>query len=216
MVGKLFCGVDEAGRGCVIGPLVVAAFAATPKDFKKLKEYGVADSKVLTPRQRRELFQIFKRQHRFEYVVIEPRKVSASLRVHGGIGLNEVEYTSIADLLKRIRPAVAYVDSPDRNVRKARNRILSHVGHDVEVRCMVHGDRRHVLIAAASVVAKVVRDEKIERLKRVLGDFGSGYPSDPVTRKWLVENISHPEFDKYVRRGWKTLDKLRQTTLDQF
>ncbi|MEM0439998.1 MAG: ribonuclease HII [Candidatus Caldarchaeum sp.] len=216
MAGKLVCGIDEAGRGCVIGPLVIAAFAAAPRDLRKLKDYGVADSKVLSPRRRLELFQIFKQHYRFEYVVIKPRKVSESLRVHGGMGLNEVEYMSIAELVKRFRPDVVYVDSPDRDVRKARSRIVSHVRHDVEVRCMVHGDSRNVLIAAASIVAKVMRDKKIEQLRKILGDFGSGYPSDPLTRKWLMENSSKPEYGKYVRHGWKTLDRLRQTTLDQF
>ncbi|MCS7110129.1 MAG: ribonuclease HII [Candidatus Caldarchaeum sp.] len=216
MADVLLCGVDEAGRGCVVGPLVITAFAAHPQDLQTLRSIGVADSKTLTPKKRLTIYNQLKKTFKIEHKIIQPRRITSNLRASGGAGLNELEYRSIAELVEKIRPVKVFVDSPDRNVGRARQRILQNLEMEVDVRCMVKGDRRHVLVAAASVAAKVVRDMKIERLKRELGDFGSGYPSDPKTRRWLVENKGFDGFSRHVRLGWKTLDRLKQTTLDQF
>ncbi|MCS7133801.1 MAG: ribonuclease HII [Candidatus Caldarchaeum sp.] len=216
MADVLYCGVDEAGRGCVLGPLVISAFAARPQDLQTLRSIGVADSKTLTPIKRLTIYNQLKKTFKIEHKIIEPRRITSNLRSSGGAGLNELEYHCIAELVEKIRPVKVFVDSPDRNVGRARQRILHYLGMELDVRCMVRGDCRHVLVAAASVAAKVVRDMKIEELKRRVGDFGSGYPSDPKTRRWLVENMDFDGFSRVVRLGWKTLDRLEQTTLDQF
>ncbi|MDW8359982.1 MAG: ribonuclease HII [Candidatus Caldarchaeum sp.] len=216
MADVLVCGVDEAGRGCVVGPLVVSAFLANSRDSKMLRELGVADSKTLTRRRRQELFNKLAENFEYETAVVPPTRITSSLRSMGGKGLNDLEYFHIARLIDKLRPRRVYVDSPDRNTRRARKRILDYLSADVEVVCMVRGDRRNVFVAAASIVAKVVRDEKVERLRRVLGDFGSGYPSDPKTRFWLSQRLDSADVSRFVRLGWKTLDRIGQTTLDIF
>ncbi|MEM1943970.1 MAG: ribonuclease HII [Candidatus Caldarchaeum sp.] len=216
MADGLVCGVDEAGRGCVVGPLVISAFLCRRRDAGLLRKMGVADSKSLSRRRRAELYQLLEERFRFETVLIEPRRISLSLRASGGMGLNELEYLHVARLIDRLNPSRVYVDSPDRNVRRARLMILKHLKRRADVRCMVRGDKTNIFVAAASVVAKVVRDREVERLKPVLGDFGSGYPSDPKTRRWLAQNLETSAVDGFVRLGWKTIDRLRQTRLDDF
>ncbi|MCS6768999.1 MAG: ribonuclease HII [Candidatus Caldarchaeum sp.] len=216
MADVLVCGVDEAGRGCVVGPLVVSAFLANSRDSKMLRELGVADSKTLTRRRRQELFNKLAENFEYETAVVPPTRITSSLRSMGGRGLNELEYFHIARLIDKLGPRRVYVDSPDRNTSRARKRILDYLSADVEVVCMVRGDRRNVFVAAASIVAKVVRDEKVERLRRVLGDFGSGYPSDPKTRFWLSQRLDSADVSQFVRLGWRTIDRVRQTTLDMF
>lgn len=216
MAKGLLCGVDEAGRGCVVGPLVIAAVAAERDELPLLKALGVADSKTLSPRRREEIFEKLRTSFRVGYMVVTPRRISSCLRVNGGDGLNELEYGVMAELVQSFRPRILFVDSPDRDVRRARRRLLEKLEMEMDVRCMVKGDRRHVLVAAASIVAKVVRDRRVEMLRRRLGDFGSGYPSDPKTRKWLLENLGQAAIKPYIRMGWATLENLRQTRLDEF
>ncbi|MEM4495180.1 MAG: ribonuclease HII [Candidatus Caldarchaeum sp.] len=216
MAKGLLCGVDEAGRGCVVGPLVIAAVAAEHDELPIFKGLGVADSKTLSPQRREEIFEKLRENFRLGYMVVTPRRISSCLRVNGGEGLNNLEYDVMAELVRRIGPRVVFVDSPDRDVRRARRRLLEKIDADMEVKCMVEGDRRHVLVAAASIVAKVVRDRRVEMLRRRLGDFGSGYPSDPRTRKWLLENLEQPAIRPYIRMGWATLENLKQTRLDEF
>ncbi|MEM0349583.1 MAG: ribonuclease HII [Candidatus Caldarchaeum sp.] len=216
MAKGLLCGVDEAGRGCVVGPLVIAAVAAEHDELPILKGLGVADSKTLSPQRREEIFEKLRENFRLGYTVVTPRRVSSCLRVNGGEGLNDLEYDVMAELVRRIAPRMVFVDSPDRDVRRARRRLLEKLDADMEVKCMVKGDRRHVLVAAASIVAKVVRDRRVAMLRRRLGDFGSGYPSDPKTRKWLLENLGQAAIRPYIRIGWATLENLKQTRLDMF
>ncbi|MEM4164109.1 MAG: ribonuclease HII [Candidatus Caldarchaeum sp.] len=210
------CGVDEAGRGSVLGPLVISAVLASPPQARSLRSLGVADSKTLTPLRRFELYQKLSEMLVFKTVVLEPWSVDSSLRVNGGEGLNTLEYRWIARLVDALKPDRVFVDSPDRNVAKARRKILSYVKHRAEIRCMVKGDRRNVLVAAASIIAKVERDRHVKRLRELYGDFGSGYPSDPRTRRWLADKLSGNNLPAQVRRGWKTLERLKQSRLDDF
>jgi ribonuclease HII len=216
MVRKVVCGVDEAGRGCVVGPLVIAAVAVEKPYVAKLRELGVADSKTLTARRRRELYEAILERFKSRYVVVEPWDVDRSLRVRGGPGLNSLEYRYIAKLVDTLKPSEVLVDSPDRNTRRAGEEILKHLKTRVQLRCMVHADRKSPVVAAASIVAKVVRDNRVEELRKFYGDFGSGYPSDPKTRSWLRARLDGERLPLHVRRGWKTLEKLVQTRIDDF
>lgn len=216
MVRRIVCGVDEAGRGCVVGPLVISAVAVEKQDVVRLRELGVADSKTLTARRRRELYEAILAEFKTKFVVIEPWDVDRSLRGLNGPGLNSLEYLNIAKLVNVLRPSEVFVDSPDRNTRRAREMILMHLKNPVKLCCMIHADRKKPVVAAASIVAKVVRDMRVEELRKVYGDFGSGYPSDPKTRRWLRAKLENRTLPPYVRRGWKTLERLVQTRIDDF
>jgi len=212
----LYCGIDEAGRGSVIGPLVISAIAVPEKDVRHLRRLGVADSKTLSPEKRFKVFQLLKELYRFEAAVLEPWRVDSSLRVFGGEGLNMLELREMARLIDVLKPDKVVIDSPDRNSRKAREVVAKLAKHPAEITCMIKGDRKNSVVAAASIVAKVIRDMLVAELRKTLGDFGSGYPSDPRTRKWLAERVASKNLPPEVRRGWKTVNLLGQMTLDEF
>ncbi len=210
------CGIDEAGRGSVIGPLVISAVLTDHRRVKDLKRVGVADSKKLSPVKRSELYEKLSKMLIFKTVAVEPWQVDASLRSRGGPGLNGLEYMYMARLIDALKPDRVFIDSPDRNALKAKRLVQKYVKHKAEIRCMVKGDRRNVLVAAASIIAKVERDRHIKMLREVYGDFGSGYPSDPKTRRWLSEKLRTNTAPPFVRKGWRTISRLSLTTVDDF
>ena len=72
-------------------------------------------------------------------------------------------------------------------------------------------DSKYIPVAAASILAKVTRDRAIEKLKEAYGEIGSGYPSDPITRRFLEEYYKkHGVFPPIVRKSWKTLEKIEE------
>jgi ribonuclease HII len=95
------------------------------------------------------------------------------------------------------------------------------ISKNLATKCMIvsrhKADRRYPIVSAASIVAKIHRDREVELLRREHGDFGSGYPSDPVTRAFFTERIKRGEpLPDYVRKSWKTWLNIEQTLLTSF
>ncbi|MBP1448421.1 MAG: ribonuclease HII [Thermoproteus sp.] len=194
----LAAGIDEAGRGPVIGPMVVAIVAAG--DQARLKALGVKDSKLLTPRRREELYRrIIAVADCVNYVVLEPEQIDRYVAAHK---LNVLEAEAMAALIKVCEADVYYVDSPDPRPQRFGELLSRLAGRPVAA--LNRGEAVPV-VAAASIVAKVVRDRLMELLKRAYGDLGSGYPSDPRTRAALRSGVPPSEC---VRRTWKTLGRI--------
>lgn len=198
-------GVDEAGRGPVIGPMVIAVVSWRNEDAAKV---GVKDSKKLTPESRRRLYSIIaKNAHCVKYRVIEPGTID-EYAVKGM--LNRLEAITISGLLKECPAEVAYIDSPDPNPERFRI-MIGDVG--IKLIVMNHADESIPVVSAASIVAKVVRDSIIDELKAIYGDFGSGYPSDPRTISMLREWIESGSVPPIVRRSWATFRRLLNSRL---
>jgi ribonuclease HII len=71
-------------------------------------------------------------------------------------------------------------------------------------------DRNFAVVSAASIIAKVERDREIAELAKTLGFFGSGYPSDPRTVKFLEKCCQDlEEYPEYVRKSWRPARKIR-------
>lgn len=211
----MLCGIDEAGRGPVLGDLVIAGVLCAEGDVDYLREIGVKDSKQLSPRRRGALFGLITARFRYHAIRVSPRELDA--RVEAGISLNELEGRKFGEIINALGPEKAYVDCADvvpenfaRHIRKVLARPCALV---VEHRA----DVTYPLVSAASIVAKVLRDEGIARLRERYGEIGSGYPSDPKTqaflRRWSREEGPYPEF---VRRSWKTAARAMDSTLDGF
>ena len=82
-------------------------------------------------------------------------------------------------------------------------------------------DFNHLIVGAASIIAKVTREKELEKLRRKLKvDFGSGYPGDPKTKKFLEENWNNPKYSFLFRKSWATYkafaDKAKQSSLQGF
>lgn len=196
----LVCGVDDAGRGSVIGPLVIAGISIERNKIKHLSEIGVKDSKQLTPHSREKLYKKIIAIVEGHYVArISPNIIDRSVNKNQ---LNELEGKYMAKVITKLRPDVAYVDSCDVNPKRFGIKI-SKLAKIKKVHSSHHADRRFPVVSAASIIAKVNRDRAIEKLK-TNNDVGSGYPSDSKTmgfiKKYIELNGMPPQF---VRKSWK-------------
>jgi ribonuclease HII len=122
----------------------------------------------------------------------------------------------MARIIDKLSPDIAYVDASDISTERFKKQITERLRKDVKVIAAHKADRIYVIVAAASIIAKVVRDREIRKLKRIFGDFGSGYPSDPRTIEAIKNWIRvHNKIPPYTRLSWKTWKKLSQITFDE-
>ena len=214
------CGVDDAGRGPVIGPLVVAGIRIEESKIEKLKLLGVKDSKQLPPETRtrlsKEIPGIVDECHVVELPAAElDRIVNRAPKFQR---LNLLEAKAMAEVIVKLKPEIAYVDSSDIRTERFKNNILDCLSFKPRIVSEHKADVNYPVVSAASIIAKVHRDARIEELKREYGEIGSGYAHDPLTVKFLREYYSgHGDFPPIVRRSWKTLknilNELAQTSL---
>jgi ribonuclease HII len=215
----LLCGIDEAGRGPVIGPLVIAGVVINSDDEKKLAAIGVKDSKLLTPKKREELFdKILKIVKNHEIIVLEPKDIDKTL-ADSGTNLNWLEADNSAEIINILRPERAILDCPSNNIKEYSEYVRKKLNISCELIAEHKADLNHIVVGAASILAKVTRDRKIEEIKKKVGkDIGSGYPADPVTQKFLLEN--YKKYPDIFRKSWQTykdvINKKQQKGLGEF
>jgi len=208
-------GIDEAGRGCVIGPLVIAIAKADEGIEGRLHELGVRDSKLLTSSARKKLAGSIRSLCSLAVAKVDARELNELMRKK--ISLNEIEAMKMAQLIDELGAEHVIVDSPDRNGKNFEKRVRRYLKTDCTLICENKADANHAIVGAASIIAKVERDREIEKIKRRLGvDFGSGYTSDEETISFLRSNLSSREFMKFVRVRWETLNRVRQRKLAEF
>ena len=211
----MICGVDEAGKGPVIGPMVVAAVAI--ENAKDIQDLGVKDSKQLTPARRKELANIIKERFAFAVEIIESERVDEYRKQNK---LNDLNREAFEKLISKLDPNVAYVDAADVNEHRFGKRIKEKLTNekDTDVISMHKADTKIDVVAAASIIAKETRENEIEKLKDKIGDFGSGYPSDERTIKFLKSFYAdNGKWPTGTRESWKTLERIRPVkTLDDF
>jgi len=205
-------GVDEAGRGCVIGPMVVAGVLLKLGALETLESSGVKDSKKLTAKTRERLYEIILNEaSRLMCIIVDPATIDRYVRFKRRLGgLNALELEAMVDILRGLRPKEAYVDCPDRNLKRFLRELKSRLSWKLDIKVAHKEFDDHPAVASASIVAKVLRDRIVENLRELYGDFGSGYPSDPKTVKFLVEVYEAGHVPSCVRRSWKLsrLDKF--------
>lgn len=212
----MIAGIDEAGRGCIIGPMVICAASIDPMQEFRLKELGVKDSKKLTPKQREDLFP--KVQEVCESVVakITAAEITKLMDTHN---LNDIEAMKAAELITMAGGKITkvYVDSPDNVPEKFADRIRRFNKKVPEIVAENKADDKYLIVGAASIIAKVIRDREIEKIKEEIGyDFNSGYTSDPFTISFLAKHGGEPGVRKYIRTKWATLAKMRQKKIIDF
>jgi len=218
-VVRRIAGVDDAGRGCVIGPLVVAGVLMPEDKLKLLEQIGVRDSKELTPKRRERLAEeIRKIAEKIKVVKVPPSEVDRI--VFRGVKyrrLNWLEAKVMAQVISELKPEIAYVDASDVLEERFKEQILEEIPAGIEVVSEHDADAKYPIVSAASIIAKTERDKEIQKLRMKYGDFGSGYPSDPKTREFLLKCLrERGKYPDCVRKSWKTLRRLaeeRQETL---
>lgn len=212
-------GLDEAGRGSVIGPLVVGGFLTDPDRLGSLRLLGARDSKRVSPRRRPIIFNDLRLVGRRVWISLEPGTIDP--RVRRG-ELNTLEAEAFAELIRSTRPDRVFVDACDPNARRFGRLLRGLSGTSARVTSAHHADRDYPIVGAASIVAKVQRDWQISELKRRLGaDFGSGYPSDPRSVEFARAALQGggPAPD-WLRASWATTERIMPArpgpTLEQF
>lgn len=215
----LILGIDDAGRGPVIGPMILAGVLIDDKVQDELKELGVKDSKQLTQKRREFLSEKIKDlAETFEVVLSSPEEIDNSVGTE--MNLNKLEAVKCADIINKINqidkgktkisvvidcPSVSIVSWDDFLRTKIKN--LSNLS----ISCEHKADKNHVAVAAASILAKCKREKEMDKLKEKYGDeIGSGYPSDHVTCKFLKEKGQKYKDDGIFRKSWSTWKKVHQ------
>jgi ribonuclease HII len=207
----LVCGLDEAGRGPILGPMVMAGVAISEDKSDQLKALGVTDSKLLSPKRREALYdKIIELADSYSIIEISPNEID-EMNI-SGTNLNQLEALKIAEILMKLKPDKVYVDSPEPTASKFGVMILAHMNGFAPEIIAEHGaDLKYPTSSAASILAKVTRDRAVRKIEKQIGHpIGSGYPADPNTKHFLQKHYSDDEHINYVRTCWSTYKKLQK------
>ncbi len=213
----MIAGIDEAGKGPVLGPMCVAEVLIDEKKLDTLAQMGVKDSKQLTAK-RREVLEDKIKKLADKYFILE---VSASQidELRKVMTMNEIMVVCYAKVLEALKPDHAFVDAADVIAERFGENIKKKYSREIKLTSEHKADDKYPIVSAASILAKVHRDALIKILEKNVGvEIGSGYPSDPKTIKflegWIQEHGSLPDF---ARSSWETsqrlLSKFNQRTL---
>ncbi len=213
----MICGVDEAGRGPVLGPLVVAGVMV--ESDVPLRQLNVRDSKKLSPERRELLAPEIQKVARCEVTVVPAKDIDV---MRAEMSLNDFESKLFAAIVQTLHPETAYVDAVDVDEIEFKRSIQKELPFEVEIVSQHEADDLFPVVSAASIVAKVRRDAEMRAIEQQIGQpLGSGYPSDPVTiaflEKWIKEKGSPPP---HTRLTWDTTRRLlaesKNRKLDDF
>jgi ribonuclease HII len=202
----LIAGVDEAGRGCVIGPLVIAGVLMKEENLPVLAQLGVKDSKLLSAQKREVLAaEIVRLAEKRVVMKLSPKEidcvVESGRKLHK---LNRLEAQTMAMIIEALKPDEAYVDAADVLEERFKHHIQEGLPFKTKIIAKHKADRTYPVVSAASIIAKVERDKEIAALAVEYGDFGSGYLADPKTMRFLKRWLeTHGEYPDCVRKSWK-------------
>jgi len=201
----MICGVDEAGRGPVIGPLVVCGVAV--ETDVPLRQMNVRDSKKLSAERREALVPEIQKCCTYELLVVPAEDIDAMRKE---MTLNDYEARLFATVIEKLHPEVAYVDSADVDEHEFKKAILRSLPFDVDLVSKHRADDLFPVVSAASIIAKVHRDAAIRKIEAELGQkVGSGYSHDAETigflERWIREKGSLPP---HTRASWDTARRL--------
>ncbi len=208
----LVSGVDEAGRGPVIGPLVVAGVSIDERDLPKLVDLGVKDSKLLSPQRRAKLaVQIRELILKCHIELLSPAIIDLVVESKRRLyKLNRLEAHAMAKVINVLEPDIVYVDASDIRADRFGEHIAENLLFSPKIICEHKADVNYPIVSAASIIAKVERDKVISQLQKKHGNIGCGYPRDFNTIRFLEDWIrnfgTYPDF---VRKSWKTAKRIK-------
>lgn len=216
----LILGIDEAGRGPCIGSLFLVGVLCEEESLSELKAIGAKDSKLLPHKKRISLAEKIKKiAKKVEVIQLTPREIDAAVDGNDGLNLNWLEARKTAEIINTLKPDKAIIDCPSPNIKAYTNYLKGRLAHKSVELILEHKAERFEIVAAASIVAKVLREEEVARIEKMVGQsIGSGYPSNPVCQKFLKEN--HEKHPEITRHSWapykKIINSKRQKSLGDF
>ena len=212
-------GIDESGRGPVIGPLVMCGYLIDENNLHKLKQLGVKDSKLLAARKRSSMISRLMKLSEDLVVLKIPAKEIDKTRTMSN--LNILEIARMQHIINLLEPDKVVIDALESNTKKFYSKISCRIDKNIELITENFADKNYLEVGAASIIAKVHRDDEIRKLHKKYGCFGTGYTSDPRTIRFLKDWIKkNKEFPDFVRKSWITAQCIRiekeQTKLNKF
>lgn len=206
----LTLGIDDAGRGPLIGPMILAGVLADEEMEKLLKAEKIRDSKTVPQSERVRLAEFIKNNSiAFEVEITSPNEIDSSIAK--GVNLNTLEAIKCASIINKISEKIkkkikVVVDCPSVNLVAWANTLTSFVKDkkNITLVCEHKADANHVTVSAASIIAKCVREEEVAKIKKKFGETGSGYPSDPYTKIFLEKHGYEFRDSGIFRKSWAT------------
>jgi len=224
---EALCGVDEAGRGPVMGPLVIVGVRT--RDDGPLREIGVRDSKKCTPEYRERLGPAIRRF--CEQVVVRTVSAENIDAMREKMTLNQIEEIEFAETIRDLLTSKfpsgrkperikVFVDAADANAQTFRDGILERLGIHIDLISEHKADVNYPVVSAASILAKLIRDSEMEKISKQAGeDVGSGYPADPITIAFIEKSIKKDgALPPHTRKSWETVKRYmrKEKKLDDF
>lgn len=209
---NIICGIDEAGRGSLLGPIIVAGVCVTKKSISEMVEIGIKDSKLLSPKKRQVLFgHVINVAESICVCRINIEDIDFHVFRNN---LNLLEAEAMAITIRNMKSDKTYVDSCDVNPSRYQRTIKSFLKqNNTKLVSMHHADRLSVVVSGASIIAKVIRDSELSKIRIKYGDVGSGYPSDKKTIKFVKEWFRQKnEIPPFARKSWKPAQMIVSCT----
>ncbi len=219
----LLIGIDDAGRGPVIGPMILAGVLVNQETEKEFVKLGVRDSKSLLPKKREKLAEEIKlKSIAYHAVVIPVREIDG--KDNDNLNLNQREAVAAAQIINKLSKNAklekqseksnekikVIIDCPSVNIQSWKNYLEGFVmgKANLTIICEHKADINHVVVSAASIIAKSTREFEVKKIKKELGvDFGSGYSADPVTRRFIYDSYDKYKDKGIFRESWDTIKK---------
>ena len=220
----LILGIDDAGRGPVIGPMVLAGVLINKSTEKEFSKLGIKDSKLLSPKKRRILSEEIKKLSISSYeVLISVSEIDN--KDNENLNLNQREAVGMAQIINKLSKSTkskekieVIIDCPSTNIESWKSYLENFIlgRTNLHIVCEHKADANHIVVGAASILAKVRRDAEVEKIKSSLGiDFGSGYPADPITRKFVYDNYDKYKDKGIFRESWDTIKKHKSSKVQK-
>ena len=220
-----------------MGPLVVSIVSISKGKESRLSKIGVRDSKMLSRKKREFLYdEITSIAEEVKIYKITTGEINRAMA--GGISLNGLEALNFARLIDSLgkEPRRIFLDSPDvvqdkfgirvclfskRTMTVNGSASMSNPvvgsGEAITLISEHKADSKYPVVSGASIIAKVTRDNEIDRISEETGvDIGSGYPSDTKTVRAIKDDLKHDKLGSYIRNRWKTMEIIRQSRMDEF
>ncbi len=207
-------GLDEAGRGPVLGPMVIGGIVIPEKKERIIERMGVKDSKKITPKRRAILAR--KLTKMFDYELVEISAKDIDIMRAKGVNLNQIEKLAMMKIIKKLDADKIIIDALDVKEGRLKEEMQNFAGNDKLVIAEHKADENYLPVGAASIIAKNRRDQIIDELNRTYikktkdkNGIGSGYPSDPKTKAFLRQ-YTYKDMPEFVRKSWETVQKIKR------
>ena len=204
----MIAGIDEAGKGPVLGPMCVAGLLLDEKKLPALTRLGVKDSKLLTPKKREALeVEIKKLADKYYILEVSPKQIDELRKM---MTMNEIMVACYVKVLEELKPDQAFVDAADVKAERFGEKIKKKYSRKIEMISEHRADEKYPIVSAASILAKIQRDALVRKIEKSIGiEIGSGYPADPKTLRFLEKwTREHGKLPKFARSSWETSKKL--------